>query len=257
MHPTLNIALRAAHAASEKLVYTREHWATLTEEAGSVDATLQGLHVGAAKRAFTVLYNAHPTHTVTCQQTGTFEVRDAEPDIHWDVDVLLGQTNYTRGLPGCGVLITQWHKKRMEHACLVFPFLNLEIMVSRGRGLQVNGRRVRTQQVDRLARAFFGGDMRQPETFVQLSAACAETRISGCALLDIADMAAGKLDVVVLNGLSALEMATAQLLATEAGAVTGNLSGAPLTGNHGHLVSANPRLFKATVQALRENAQQA
>lgn len=252
MHPTLNIALRAAHAASEKLVYTREHWTTLTEESGSVDATMKGLHIGAAKRAFTVLHNAHPQQKVDCVQTGTFEVRDAEPDTHWQVDVLLGETNYLRALPSCGVLISQWQRNRMEHACMVFPFLNLEIMVSRGRGMQVNGRRVRTRQVDRLATAFYGGDLFNPDAFMKLSQACLQTRLSGCALLDIADMAAGKLDIVVLHQLSALEIATAQLLATEAGAVTGDLKGAPIQATQGHLVGANPRLFKATVQLLRE-----
>ncbi|MFY0665548.1 MAG: hypothetical protein JXQ97_13060 [Natronospirillum sp.] len=255
MHPTLNIALRAAHAASEKLVYTREHWATLTEESGSVDATIKGLHVGAGKRAFTVLHNAHPQQTVECTQTGTFEVRDAEPDTHWKVDIMLGETNYLRGLPGCGVLISQWQRNRMEHACIVFPFLNLEIMVSRGRGLQVNGRRVRTRQVDRLSNAYFGGDLKDADAFMKLAHACQQSRLSGCALLDITDMAAGKLDIVVLHDLSALELATAQLLATEAGAVTGDLTGSPIQSAQGNMVGANPRLFKATVQLLRDAAQ--
>lgn len=251
MHPTLNIALRAANAAAEKLIYTREHWTTLVEEAG-VSETLQQLYQGAAKRTFNTIRKAHPEHPVRCEQTGDFGSMDSTAETHWQVDVLLGEDNYRRSLSDCGVLISQWQKNRMEHLMLVFPFLSMEVMASRGRGMQINGRRVRTGKSDRLNQAFAGSVLRAKEQVLVFTESGAEVRVSGCALLDFCRVSAGHLDIAAHDKLSALEVAAAQMLATESGAVTGDFAGAPVNHNTNSLICANPRLFKAAMVALRQ-----
>ncbi len=251
MHPTLNIALRAANAAAEKLIYTREHWATLTEESGTGKAMDQ-LHEGAGKRVYNTIHKAHPDHTVECVQTGTFEARDANPDVVWQADLLLGDTNYTRGLSDVGVLVSQWHKGRMEHLTLVFPFLSTEVMASRGRGIQINGRRVRTGNADRLNGALTGTSMDTPIAMARFVEQGASVRISGCALLDISRLAAGQLDLIAHTELSPLEVAAAQLLATESGAVTGDFTGKPVDTRTRELVSANPKLLRVATKVLRQ-----
>lgn len=251
MHPTLNIALRAANSAAEKLIYTREHWTTLVEEAG-VSGTLQQLYDGAAKRTFNTVRKAHPDQPVRCQQTGDFPAPETGSDTHWQVDVLLGEDNYRRSLNDCGVLVSQWQKNRMEHLMLVFPFLSMEVMASRGRGMQINGRRVRTGKADRLRQAFAGTTLRAREQVLVLTESGAEVRVSGCALLDFCRVSAGHLDIAAHDKLSALEVAAAQMLATESGAVTGDFAGAPVSASTSTLICANPRLFKAALVALRQ-----
>lgn len=251
MHPTLNIALRAANAAAEKMIYTREHWPTLVDESG-VETTLTNMVGGAAKRVFNTVRKAHPDQAVICEQTDSLANAGENTEVHWQASVLLGEENYRRGLSDCGVLVSQWINNRMEHLTLVFPFLSLEIMVSRGRGMQINGRRVRTGKADRLSGSFSGTTMVAREPLQVFSEAGSEIRISGCALLDFCRVAAGHLDIAAHDDMTALEVSAAQLLATESGAVTGDFSGAPVQSRTQSLISANPRLFKAVMVALRQ-----
>lgn len=252
MHPTLNIALRAANAAAEKLVYTREHWATLTEESG-VQGTLDNLFAGAGKRTVTTLRKAHPDQPVLCEQAPRDDVTVTTDTTHWQTDVMIGETNYVRGLSDCGVLVSQWQKSRLEHLTLVFPFLATEVVASRGRGIHINGRRVRTGRSDRLQGSFMGGGSLTANDLCQRFAQNgADIRLSGCALLDMCRVAAGQLDIAAHGGLSPLEVAAAQLLATESGAVTGDFNGAPIGEHTKSVLSANPRLFKAALLTARQ-----
>lgn len=251
MHPTLNIALRAANSAAEKMIYTREHWPTLVDESG-VEATLTNMVEGAAKRVFNTVRKAHPDQTVICEQTDAIDTAGESGDVHWQASVLVGEDNYRRGLSDCGVIVSQWHKNRMEHLTLVFPFLSLEIMASRGRGVQINGRRVRAGKADRLTGSFSGTTMAAQTQLKVLSEAGSVIRISGCAVLDFCRVAAGHLDIAAHDQMTALEVSAAQLLATESGAVTGDFSGAPVQSKTQSLISANPRLFKAVMVAMRQ-----
>ncbi|MCH8550538.1 MAG: hypothetical protein LAT62_01295 [Natronospirillum sp.] len=251
MHPTLTIALRAAHAAAEKLVYTREHWSRLIEESPQEDIMAQ-LYPGASRRVHNTLRKSHPDQALECTREGRYEPEKPQEDVSWQTDILLGETNFRRGLGECGVLVSQWQKQRMEHLTLVFPFMNLEVIASRGRGMQINGRRVRTANQSKLSGVFMATDLVSAEPCSRLLTAGAELRVSGCALLDLVRTAAGQLDLALHHDLPPLEYAATQLLATEAGAVTGDISGAPLDSRSKSVVCANPKLFKATITLLRQ-----
>ena len=251
MHPTLNIAMRAAQAAAEKLVYTREHWSRLTED-NSPDEVMAQLYPGASRRVHSTLRKSHPDQALECTREGRYEPDKPQEGISWQTDILLGETNFRHGLNDCGVLVSQWQKNRMEHLVLVFPLLATEIMASRGRGMQINGRRVRTASQDRVKQALLGSHMGCGDSCTTLVQAGTELRISGCALLDLARTAAGQLDIALQSGLSPLELAAAQLMATESGAMTGDITGAPLDSRSKTIVCANPRLFKTTVTLLRQ-----
>lgn len=251
MHPTLNIAMRAAHAAAEKLVYTREHWSRLTESS-TPDEVMTQLYPGASRRVHNTLRKSHPDQALECTREGRYEPEKPQEGVVWQTDVLLGETNFRHGLSDCGVLVSQWQKNRMEHLALVFPFLSIEVMASRGRGMQVSGRRVRAGSLDRLGKALLGSSLACGAPCETLVNGGAELRISGCALLDLARTAAGHLDIALHGRLSPLELASAQLMATESGAMTGDVSGAPLDSRSKSIVCANPRLFKNAVTLLRQ-----
>lgn len=251
MHPTLTIALRAAHAAAEKLIYTREHWGRLVEEAGT-DASVDQFVTGASRRIHNTLRKSHPDQIFECTREGRYEPEKRQADVSWHAEVLLGENNFRHGLAECGVMVSQWQKGRIEHLTLVFPFLSLEVVASRGRGIQVSGRRVRTGKADRLSGVLLGSHPAVGDACFNLVTAGADLRVSGCALLDLTRVAAGQLDLAVHGRVAAGELAAAQLMATESGAVTGDLSGAPLDSRTQSVVCANPRLFKAAVSALRQ-----
>lgn len=251
MHPTVNIALRAARDAAEKITYTlgQQEWPIGNDER---DRMLQTLRIGVNKRMQAALKQSHPDQRVVCSDGDDYEPEKPQPKIAWQLTPILGEANLKRGLPECGVLLSQWQNERMEHLAIVFPLLELEIIASRGRGLHINGRRARVGQQRQWSTATIGTDPKVGEHFQQLLAAGIEVRVSGCALLDQIRTLAGYLDASYHSGLSELEIHASLLLSGEAGALTGDASGAPLNAKSKSIVCANPVLFRDAINWLRQ-----
>lgn len=76
-------------------------------------------------------------------------------------------------------------------------------------------------------------------------------RRAGSAALDLAYVAAGRLDGFWEIGLNPWDMAAGVLLIEEAGGLISDLTGKATHLQSGDVVAANPRLFKAMLQKIR------
>jgi myo-inositol-1(or 4)-monophosphatase len=75
-------------------------------------------------------------------------------------------------------------------------------------------------------------------------------RTSGCVVLDIARVSAGLMDAAIIFRPEATDLDLGVTLAMESGALTGDFSGNPSTGNARQLVVANPKLFREVLKVL-------
>jgi len=73
--------------------------------------------------------------------------------------------------------------------------------------------------------------------------------------LDLAYVAAGRLDAFFEQGLKPWDMAAGALLITEAGGLVGNYAGEESYLNTGEIMAGNPRLFAQLVTQLRSHSQ--
>jgi myo-inositol-1(or 4)-monophosphatase len=86
---------------------------------------------------------------------------------------------------------------------------------------------------------------------------CADFRRTGSAALDLAYVAAGRVDGYFEIGLKPWDFAAGELLVREAGGLVTDF-----TGNHGYLhsgniVAGNPRVVKSLLSAMREELSEA
>ncbi|MFM6921376.1 MAG: inositol monophosphatase family protein, partial [Polynucleobacter victoriensis] len=72
--------------------------------------------------------------------------------------------------------------------------------------------------------------------------------------LDLAYVAAGRLDGFFEQGLKPWDMAAGALLITEAGGLVGNYAGEESYLNTGEIMAANPRIFGQMVSVLRNHS---
>ncbi|MEN9294578.1 MAG: hypothetical protein RIS03_272, partial [Pseudomonadota bacterium] len=77
----------------------------------------------------------------------------------------------------------------------------------------------------------------------------------GAASLDLAYVAAGRVDGFFEQGLSPWDMAAGVLLITEAGGLVGNYAGEEGYLKSGEIMAANPKIFGQMVQILQKYSQ--
>ncbi|MHA7879972.1 MAG: inositol monophosphatase family protein [Saccharospirillum sp.] len=243
MQPILTIALRAARAAADKLSYTLANIEALTVEGDSRKDVFDKAIVDAAWRARKAIRKAHQRHHIDSLHIGMDESRDYDGQSCWKINVLSGEDNYRSGYPGFLINISFYLKDRIEATTLLDPTTGDEFTAMRGRGVQLNERRVRVQG-DHLDRAMAAIECRRFEDYAAFAGQVKQLRISGCGLLNMAHLVAGRVQLAFADDLNDIDFAAASLLAQEAGALAGDRNGGPASAKSGELLAAAPKVFK-------------
>ncbi len=260
MEPMINIALRAARKAGENIVRASDDLERFEVRAKGVNNFVSDVDIAAEKEIIYHLHKAYPDHAILGEETGLNG--DADAEYRWLIDPLDGTTNFIRGIPHYAVSIACLHKGRLEHAVIVDPVRREEFTASRGRGAQLNGRRIRVSNLPGLDGALLGtgipfkdhcDDKLGPysKSIEILAAQCAGIRRAGAASLDLAYVAAGRLDAFWEIGLAPWDIAAGALLVREAGGLVADIDSSDNYLESGNIVCGNPKCFKAVLQATR------
>ncbi|MGH8676550.1 MAG: inositol monophosphatase family protein, partial [Burkholderiales bacterium] len=205
-----------------------------------------------------VLRKAYPDHAILAEESG--ELHGANAEYCWIIDPLDGTTNFIHGFPQYCVSVAVQHAGKTTHAVVYDPAKNELFTTSRGRGAYLNDRRIRVSRCRRLEDALIGTGfpfkeltrlepyMRQLGTMMGSSAG---VRRAGAAALDLAYVAAGRLDAFWEMGLSPWDMAAGALLIQEAGGLVGNFAGDAGYLESGDIAAGTPKVFPRLLQVLR------
>jgi myo-inositol-1(or 4)-monophosphatase len=260
MEPMINIALRAARKAGENIVRASDDLDRLDIVAKGVNDFVSEVDITAEKEIIYHLQKAYPDHAILGEETGLTGSEDAE--YRWVIDPLDGTTNYLRGIPHYAVSIACLKNGVVEHAVVVDPVRREEFTASRGRGAQLNGRRIRVSDLKSLDGALLGtgipfknhcDDKLEPyvRSVELLAGQCAGIRRAGAASLDLAYVAAGRLDAFWEIGLAQWDIAAGSLLVKEAGGLVADIDASNNYLNSGNIVCGNPKCFKSVLQVTK------
>jgi myo-inositol-1(or 4)-monophosphatase len=258
VHPMMNIAVRAAREAGSIIARNADQIDTLTINEKAENDFVSEVDRRAEQAIIRTLHKAYPDHAILAEESGTHEGNDYE----WIIDPLDGTTNFVHGFPHFAVSIALRHKNRLEQAVVYDPMREELFTASRGSGAQLNGKRIRVTERRGLEGALLGTGipfreehMVYMEPYLQMMQALipgsAGIRRAGSAALDLAYVAAGRLDGFWEIGLNPWDMAAGVLLIEEAGGLISDLTGKASHLQSGDVVAANPRLFKAMLQKIR------
>ncbi|ALS62435.1 MULTISPECIES: inositol monophosphatase family protein [Pandoraea] len=257
-HPMLNIAVKAARKAGniisrasldldKVLVSKKQHNDFVTE----VDKA-------AEQAIIDVLLQAYPDHAILAEESGE-EHGKAGSEFQWIIDPLDGTTNFIHGMPYYCTSIALSHKGIVSQAVIYDPTRNELFTASRGRGAYIDGKRIRVSRRDRLADGLIGTgfpfrDLQGVENYLKMFGTmtehCAGIRRPGAAALDLAYVAAGRMDGFFEQGLNPWDMAAGSLLVTEAGGLVGNYTGESDFLFEGEVLAANPKIYAQMVKVL-------
>jgi myo-inositol-1(or 4)-monophosphatase len=172
--------------------------------------------------------------------------QDSASGRRWVVDPLDGTVNYLYRLPAWCVSVALEDARGSAVAVVHDPLRDETFTAERGAGARLNGERIQVSGEDRPERALiatgfsYSADLRaaQAEVVTRVLPVFRDIRRAGAAALDLAYLAAGRVDGYYERGLKAWDWAAARLLVTEAGGAVADLDGEP----HG-LAAASPQLL--------------
>ena len=198
---------------------------------------------------------AYPSHAFLAEESGA----SGESDTVWIIDPLDGTTNFLHGFPVFAVSIACQHKGRLEQAVVYDPMRQEIFTASRGAGAHLENRRIRVSRQRTLEGALVatGFPYRSNVQYIDAYLARLRTvmlstagiRRPGAAALDLAYVAAGRVDAFWEIGLNVWDTAAGTLLIQEAGGRIGTLVGGAYR-QAGNVLAGNPKIYAALIEAL-------
>ncbi len=256
MQPMTKIALRAVRKAGEIIERAREDLEFIDIESKSENDFVTEVDTSAEREILYHLQKAYPDHCFQGTQSGFIEGSDK--DHVWIIDTINGRTNFVRDIPHYAISVACKVKTKVEHAVIYDTIRREEFTASRGNGAQLNGRRIRVSKAISLEGTVLGTGIpsgRQQnhlgaytDSLKALVNESADIRRGGASALDLAYVAAGRLDGFWQIGLQQQDMAAGSLLVKEAGGLISDFQGGNKYLENGSVVCGPQKVFKAMLQ---------
>ena len=251
MHALLNVAVMAARRAGSTLIRKMVNLEKLKVEQKGHNDYVSDADLAAEKAVIHCILKHYPEHAILAEESGV----QGESDTVWIIDPLDGTTNYLHGFPVFAVSIGVQIKGRMEHAVVYDPLRQELFTATRGQGAHLEGRRIRVSGQKQLERALVGTGFpfRQADKEIDpylkmLGKVVRNTsgvRRPGAAALDLAYVAAGRLDAFWETGLAPWDLAAGSLLIREAGGIISGIDGSENFLDTGHVLTGTPKIYAA------------
>ena len=254
-HPLLNIAVRAARQAGNVIARNIDRFDAFTVSEKSTNDFVTDIDRVAERRIIDTIRRSYPDHAFLAEESGAHGHNDFE----WIIDPLDGTANFVHGFPHVAVSIAVRHRGRLQHAVVFDPLRQELFTASRGSGAQVNDRRLRVATKSNLKGALLGSgflfrELDRLESYLTalkaLISGQAQIRRSGSAALDLAYVAAGRLDGFWELGLAPWDIAAGALLVQEAGGIVAEPSGGHDYMRSGDVAAANPKVLRAMLRTI-------
>ncbi len=255
MHPTLSIAIKAARRAGGIINRASRDVEQIKVSAKRDKDFVTEVDKAAEEAIIGVLKAAYPDHAILAEESGA----SGDSEYVWIIDPLDGTTNFIHGFPQYAISIAQAHKGVLQHAVVYDPTKNELFTASKGAGAFLNERRIRVSKRVKLNEVLLGTGFpfrhfEHVDAYLgilrDMMHKTAGVRRPGAAALDLAWVAAGRIDGFWELGLSPWDMAGGALLITEAGGLVGDLSGESDYMNTGNIVGGNPKVFVQLLQII-------
>ncbi len=258
LHPIVNIAVNAAQRAERIILKAYDALDTIEVIRKRDSDLVTDVDRAAEEAIISCIRESYPEHGFLAEESG----EQSGSEVTWIIDPIDGTTNFIHGFPHFCISIAAQQNGRIEHGVVYDPIKKDLFTASRGRGAQLNGRRIRVANLRSLDQALIGTGFpfrnsaaldKYLPTFQSIFQQCGGIRRAGSAALDLAYVASGRLDGYWEFGLNIWDIAAGSLLITEAGGLVGDFEGGASYLASGNIVAGNPRLFKNLLQTIAKN----
>ena len=150
------------------------------------------------------------------EEAGNINNKDEENI--WIIDPIDGTTNFLHGIPHFAICIALQSKKEIVSGLIFDPIKDEMFFAEKNKGSYLNNQRLRVSKKNILDDCLFSSN-HEGVKFSDLNMRC-----TGCAALDLAYVAAGRLDGFFHNSINLWDVAAGSLMVREAGGVINDLN---------------------------------
>ncbi|MFC1689098.1 inositol monophosphatase family protein [Pseudomonadota bacterium] len=242
-HPVLNVAIEAAHAAGNIMRRQMQHVDAIPVERKARHDYVSEVDKACEAEIVREISRYYPDHAFLCEEGG----KTGDDNHVWIIDPLDGTSNYLHGLPHFAVSIAQQVNGRTEHAVVYDPIREELYAASKGSGAYLNNKRIRVSSRNGLegavlATAFPFRNREKLQAYARVFQAVfskvEDFRRAGTASLDLAWVAAGRMDGYFEVGLKPWDVAAGALIVREAGGVVMDFDGSDAVEDAGTVIAA-------------------
>jgi myo-inositol-1(or 4)-monophosphatase len=254
----LNIMIKAARKAGRSLVRDFGEVENLQVSTKGAGDFVSKADIKAEQLIREELVEARPNYGWLGEEST--EVKGTDPTRRWIVDPLDGTTNFLHGLPHWAVSIALEHKGEIVAGVIYDPVKDEMFTAEKGTGAWMNDQRCRVSARRHMIEMLFatglpfGGRSDLPETLKDLGRilpACAGVRRMGSAALDLAYVAAGRVDGFWERRLHPWDMAAGLIIVKEAGGLAEGIVAGENPLQSGEVVATNGLVFDNFAKLVR------
>ena len=258
MHPTLNIAVKAARRAGSIITRASEDIGSLTINDKGFNDFVSEVDLASEKEIIRVLKTAYPNHAFLGEESGLTH----QADNIWIIDPLDGTTNFLHGFPQYCISIALEQKGEITQAVIYDPNRNDLFTATKGQGAYLNQRRIRVSNKSKLKDSLLGTGFPFKDfqhlpvylkIFEEVVRGTSGIRRPGSAALDLAYVAAGWFDGFFEINLSKWDIAAGGLLVTEAGGMVSDFSEEEGWIESGNIVATTPKIYEPLIKIIQSH----
>jgi len=253
----LFVAVRAARRAGDMILRHYEDADSYTVKQKQEGDFVTEVDQRAEKIIISEIRKHYPYHGIIAEES---ERQIPDADIQWYIDPLDGTTNFVHGYPHFAVSISAWQNGKPLLAVVHDPMRNETFEAKNGGGAFLNRRRLRVSECKTVKNALFASGLppyrrEMLDDFQKRMDNCMRKadgyRRGGSAALDLAYVAAGRIDAYWEAALKPWDIAAGVLLVQEAGGIATGLDGASVDLERGDVLVGNAELHREFQKLLK------
>tara|TARA_X000000368_G_C22965836_1_gene683110 strand:+ start:480 stop:1220 length:741 start_codon:yes stop_codon:yes gene_type:complete len=212
----LNIMIKAAEKASKSLIrdFGEVEKLQVSKKGPRDFVTKTDKYV--EKILIEELTKSKKNYSFITEETGSINNKDK--DNIWIIDPIDGTTNFLHGIPHFAICIALKSKEEIISGLIFDPIKDEMFYAEKNKGAFLNNQRLRVSSKNSIDDCLFSSN-HEGVKFSNLN-----MRYSGCASLDLAYVASGRLDGFFHNKINLWDVAAGSLMVEEAGGVVNDVN---------------------------------
>tara|TARA_Y100000768_G_scaffold330045_1_gene268562 strand:- start:272 stop:1012 length:741 start_codon:yes stop_codon:yes gene_type:complete len=211
----LNIMIKAAEKASKSVIrdFGEVEKLQVSKKGPRDFVTKTDKHV--EKILIEELSKTKKNYSFLSEEIGSIENKDK--DNIWIIDPIDGTTNFLHGVPHFAICIALMSKKEIISGIIFDPIKDEMFFAEKNKGAFLNNQRLRVSNKSSIEECLFSSN-HEGVKYSNLNMRC-----TGCAALDLAYVASGRLDGFFHNKINLWDVAAGALMIKEAGGIVNDL----------------------------------